>query len=188
MGVGSVLYLFWTPLQSDTVQKSSDVASKVLSDANVKTQAFLVSKQVVVGVLQDEVSVQLLVDVIARLLAQDSSRQAVSIFLKGLFDDEYTREISKHFVLQLVGDEWVHDQLLDILKTLVLDLLKDESTRRAMEQFLLDTSTTTLRDDEIRVIAGQAIRGAALSAVNPFSGSTKKEEPKKEEPKKDDAK
>ena len=172
--IGAILYLFWAPVRSDVTSKTTNIASDVLSDAAVKEKALEVTKAVVEGVLKDDASVDLLVDIIGRLLQQPSSVQVVALYLKSLFEDRYTQEISKHFVLTVVQDPWVYDQLGDVAVSLALDLLKNETTREAMKSFLVTSAVASLKDESLQATAGSAIRGAALTAVNPLSGLTSK--------------
>lgn len=168
MGIGVLVYVFWTPLRADTVEQTTIMASEALNDAKVKTQAVVLTKEIVRDVLTDEQSVVLLVEVVRRLLAKEDTHKAVALFLKSIFEDNYVQEITKKFVLEIVTDAWVHDRLLDIFKDLTLDLLKNPSTRDAMTKFLLETSTTTLQDHQLHHTTGKAVRATLWNAVSPF--------------------
>lgn len=165
MGIGGLVYIFWVPLRSDTVHQTTIMASEALTDVHVKKQAVVLTKEIVRDVLQDESSVKLLTEVVGRLLAKKETRRSVALFLKSTFEDNYTQEITRKFVLDVVTSEWVYDKLLDVLRDLVIDLLDDPKTRAVMTKFLLETTTEALRKEELHRTAGRAVRASLWSTV-----------------------
>jgi hypothetical protein len=167
MGVGGVLYLLWDTFSSDATQQTKAVASDVLKDKDVRDRAFRATKELVQSVLRDGDAVELLVDVVQRLLAQERSRQSVSIFLQSIFEDHYTQEVTKQFVLTIVQDKWVREQLLVVARDLTLDLLQDPTAKEATTKFLVQTSMEALDSEMVQKSGGRAISGAVAGAITP---------------------
>jgi hypothetical protein len=167
MGVGGVLYLLWDTFSSDATQQTKAVASDVLKDKDVRDRAFRATKELVQSVLRDGDAVELLVDVVQRLLAQERSRQSVSIFLQSIFEDHYTQEVTKQFVLTIVQDKWVREQLLVVARDLTLDLLQDPTAKEATTKFLVQTSMEALESEMVQKSGGRAISGAVAGAITP---------------------
>jgi hypothetical protein len=165
MGVGLLVYVFWNPLKSDVGQHAAVVASDALSDVKLREQAIGVSKEVVQSILRDDASLILVAGLIKRLLNEDETKLAASLFLKSIFEDQYTQEISKKFVLHLVSDGWVKSQLIEISKSLVHDLLQDPTVKQALTSFLLDSTENALRDPTLHKVAAQAIRHTVIKSV-----------------------
>ena len=168
MGIGLLIYVFWTPIKNDVGAQTAIVATDALNDIKLKEQALVVSKEVVRKLLTDDSSAELVAKLVVKLLADDETRIAVSMFLKSIFEDYYTQEISKKFVLHLVADEWVRGQLLEISKGLVHDLLKNPEVKQSLVNFLVDSTETALADRGLRKNTGKAIRSTVWHTLMPW--------------------
>lgn len=167
-GIGIAVYACWGQLKDDVGNQAAAVAGGALGDHQLKDKAVGLSKDVVRTVLSDDESVRLLVRIVTKLLGEDESRLAVSLFLKSIFEDTYTQEITKKFVLNIVADDWVRGQLIDISKGLVEDLLRDPEIKALLTKFLLDSTEEALRDSHLHKTTGKAIRKITYETVNPF--------------------
>lgn len=168
MGIGFLVYFLYAPVKEDTVHHTAVVASEALSDMRLKTQAIQLSKDVVEEVLNDPKSLRLVVNLVVQLLAQDDTRIAVSSLLQSLFEDHYTQEVTKKFVLMIVRDPWIQDQIQVIVKEQVLRLLQDSEIKQALSQFLLNSATESLKKPELHYEAARAVRHSVASLFNPW--------------------
>jgi len=149
-GVGGVVYVMQTPLRSDTINQTADVASEALGDIRLRQQAIVLSKEVVSNILKNEESLQLVQDLLSRLLQKPETRNSVMMLLRGVFDDPYMQESTKKFVVGILTDQWIQERLIQITRDLAKDLLKDEATRGHMVEFLKATALTTLEVPEVK--------------------------------------
>ncbi len=171
MCVGGLAFVLWTPFKEDTLQNSSDLAQRTLGDVKVKEQALQLSKEVVANILRDDRSVELLVTVITRLLKQEDSKLAVTSFIRGVFEDHYTQEITKKFVLKIILDPWIQEQLDRIAFDLTVNLLKDPKTKQVLVDLLVQSASEALMDPKVHASSAQAVRSTMYHAVNPWAGS-----------------
>ena len=167
-GVGLAVYACWGQLKDDVGNQAATLAGNTLGDHQLKNKAVGLSKDVVRTVLSDDESVRLLVRIVTRLLGEDESRLAVSLCLKSIFEDKYTQEITKKFVLNIVADDWVRGQLIDVSKGLVEDLLQNPEIKALLVAFLLDATETALRDAHLHKTAGKTIRKVTYQTFVPF--------------------
>ncbi|RNF27216.1 uncharacterized protein Tco025E_00523 [Trypanosoma conorhini] len=169
MGIGAVSFFFYAPVKDDTVHHTAVVASEALGDARLREQAIQLSKEVVENVLKDAKTLDLVVRLVVQVLRQDDTMIAVSSFLRALFEDHYTQEVTKKFVLMTVLDPWIQEQLRGIAKDLAKGLLKDPEVKKALVEFLTDSAVVSLRDEELRYDAARAVRSVAKRIVMPWS-------------------
>jgi hypothetical protein len=169
MCVGGLAFVLWTPFKEDTLENSSHLAQRTLSDAKVKEQALQLSKEVVENILRDNRSVELLVTVITRLLRQEDSKIAVTSFIRGVFEDHYTQEITKKFVLKIVLDPWIQEQLDRIAFDLTVNLLKDPKTKKVVTDLLVQSASEALADAKLQSTSAQAVRSTVYYTVNPWA-------------------
>ena len=121
----------------------------------------MLSKEVVENVLKDPKSVELVVQVVASLLQKEDTRVAVTSFIRSVFEDHYTKEISRKFVVEIIDSKLVREQLEVVAYDLVIDLLKNEKVREALSDFLLDATSDALKDKKLHASTGSAMRSAA---------------------------
>ncbi|EKF33651.1 hypothetical protein MOQ_002475 [Trypanosoma cruzi marinkellei] len=169
MGIGAIGFFLYAPVKEDTVHHTAVVASEALGDLRLREQAIQLSKEVVENVLTDPKSLDLVVRLVVQVLRQDDTRIAVSSFLRSLFEDHYTQEVTKKFVLMTILDPWIQEQLRSIAKDLAKDLLNDPEVKRALVNLLTDSANTSLRDEELRYGAARAMRSVAKRTINPWS-------------------
>lgn len=169
MGIGFIVYLLYTPVKEDTVHHTAVVASEALGDIRLRGKALQLSKDIVLSVLQDEQSLKLVVELVRKLLAQEDTKVAISSLLQSLFEDHYTQEVTKKFVLMIVRDPWIMDQLQVIVKEQVLRLLADEGVKKALSKFLTESASKSLGEPELQYETARAVRRSLVSVVNPWS-------------------
>ena len=169
MFVGGLAFVLWTPFKDDTLHNSSDLAQRTLGDAKVKEQALVLSKEVVSNILRDDRSVELLVTVITRLLKQEDSKLAVTSFIRSIFEDHYTQEITKKFVLKIILDPWIQEQLDRIAFDLTTNLLKDPKTKQVLVDLLIVAASEALADPKLHSSTAQAVRSTMYHTVNPWA-------------------
>lgn len=180
MGLAGCLYFLFTPMKEDTVHHTAAMASEALQDANLQKRAVELSKIVVKDVLEDPQTLGLIVKLVSQLLARQDVQIAVSSLLQNLFEDRYTQEITKKFVLTLLRDRWVSDNLNELTKEQIHRLLQDEKVKQDFAKFLYNAASKTLQKREIHEEGAQAFRSTVLQIVNPLnffsrSGSNTKE-------------
>ncbi|ORC93812.1 uncharacterized protein TM35_000016890 [Trypanosoma theileri] len=169
MGIGAICFFFYAPVKEDTVHHTAVVASEALGDVRLREQAIQLSKAVVESVLNDQKTLELVVRLVVQLLRQDDTMIAVSSFLRALFEDHYTQEVSKKFVLMTVLDPWIQEQLRGIAKDLAKGLLCDPEIKEALVNLLTVSAATSLQDEELRCDAARAVRLVAKLVINPWS-------------------
>ncbi|KAH9577459.1 hypothetical protein LSM04_006288 [Trypanosoma melophagium] len=169
MGIGAICFFFYAPVKEDTVHHTAVVASEALGDVRLREQAIQLSKAVVESVLNDRKTLELVVRLVVQLLRQDDTMIAVSSFLRSLFEDHYTQEVSKKFVLMTVLDPWIQEQLRGIAKDLAKGLLRDPEIKKELVNLLTDSAATSLQDEELRYDAARAVRLVAKRVINPWS-------------------
>ena len=174
-GVGSLLFFLWKPFREDSVHQTAVVASEALADFKIKVQAVALSKEVVEQVLRDPKSVELLVLVVGRLLQQPDTKKAVTSFLSSIFEDHYTKEVTKKFVIEILDSKEVRDHLDVVLYDLVIMLLKNPKVKDALVFYLLESASEALRDQSFHYQAGGALRSSLYFAVNPLASAPKPE-------------
>lgn len=157
------------------MHQTAVVASEALADVKIKLQAVALSKEVVEQVLRDPKSVELLVVVVRQLLQKEDTRIAVSSFLKSIFEDHYTKEVTKKFVIDILDSKEVRDHLDIVLYDLVVMLLKNPKVKDALVLYLLDSASGALRDQSFHYQAGGALRSSLYFAVNPLASAPKAE-------------
>jgi hypothetical protein len=170
-GIGAMIFFMWTPFREDSVRQTAAVASEALGDYKVREQAVQLSKEVVENVLRDAKSVDLVVHVVVKLLEQEDTKRAVTGFIQGIFEDRYTHEVTKKFVLSIVTDPWIRGKLDEIAKDLVLDLLRNPSVKEALTNYLLASASDALRQPELHVQTAEAVRGTLYATINPWTAS-----------------
>lgn len=168
MGIGALSYFFYAPVKEDTVHHTAVVASEALGDLRLREQAIELSKVVVESVLKDQKSLDLVARLVVQLLRHEDTIIAVSSFLRSLFEDHYTQEMTKKFVLMTVLDPWIQEQLRHIAKELAKDLLKDPDVKKALVDFLRDSAVTALQNDEVHNDAACALKSVARRVLNPW--------------------
>ncbi|KAG8349099.1 hypothetical protein TRVL_00051 [Trypanosoma vivax] len=168
MGMSAIGVLLYVSLKEDTVHHTATVASEALGDARLREQATQLSKEVVECVLKDPKSLKLVVQLVVQVLRDDDSMIAVSSFLRTLFEDHYTQEVTKKFVLTTILDPWIQEQLRLIAKELVHDLLRDPSVKKALVVFLSDAAASSLHNERLHGDMAHAMRSIARQVVNPF--------------------
>jgi hypothetical protein len=166
MGIGFLLYFLYTPVKEDTVHHTAVVASAALADARLKGQAVQLSKDVVLEVLRDPKSLDAAVDVVVALLAREETKIAVSSLLQSLFEDHYTQEVTKKFVLQVVQDPWIQDQLHGITEEQVRKLLRSPEVKTSLSNFLLESAVETMEKPQLHYEVARAVRHSAASVFN----------------------
>ncbi|CBH10342.1 hypothetical protein, conserved [Trypanosoma brucei gambiense DAL972] len=168
-GIGAVGFFLYVSMKDDTVHHTAAVASEALGDARLRERATNLSKEVVESVLKDQKSVELVVGLVVRVLQEDDSMIAVSSFLRSLFEDHYTQEVTKKFVLMTLLDPWIQEQVRLIAKDLVKGLLRDPEVKKALVEFLSDSAATSLHDERLHYNMAHAVRSVAKRAVSPFT-------------------
>ncbi|KPA82528.1 putative mitochondrial hypothetical protein [Leptomonas pyrrhocoris] len=163
MGIGFLLYFLYTPVKEDTVHHTAVVASEALADARLKGQAVQLSKDVVLEVLRDHKSLDAAVNLVAKLLQREESKIAVSILLQSLFVDHYTLEVTKKFVLQVVQDPWIQENLQGITEEQVRQLLRSPEIQKRLSDFLLGSALESLKKPELQYEVARAVRRSAAS-------------------------
>ncbi|KAG5468453.1 hypothetical protein LSCM1_02433 [Leishmania martiniquensis] len=166
MGIGFLMYFLYTPVKEDTVHHTAVVASEALADARLKGQAVQLSKDVVLEVLRNPQSLDATVDVVVDLLAREETKIAVSSLLQSLFEDHYTQEVTKKFVLRVVQDPWIQDQLQVITEEQVRKLLNNAGVKTELSKFLLKSALDSLEKPQLHYEVAKAIRHSAASLVN----------------------
>ncbi|EPY27673.1 hypothetical protein STCU_05633 [Strigomonas culicis] len=166
MGMGFLFFLFYNPVKEDTVHHTAVVASEALNDLRLRNQAVQLSKDVVDNVLKDPKSLTLVCELVVQLLAKDDTKIAVSSLLQSLFEDHYTQEVTKKFVLTIVRDPWIQDQLHIIFKDQVTLLLQNEEIQQALTNLLISSASDGLEDPQLHFRAARAIRGWVATAFN----------------------
>lgn len=168
MSIGFLIFLFYAPVKEDTVHHTAVVASEALGNLQLKNQVIQLSKDVVKAVLEDPSSMTLVVEFIEKMLSQDDTKIAVSSLLQSLFEDHYTQEVTKKFVLVIVRDPWIQDQLELLSKDIVLRLLDDPDIKAALSAFLVVSASDSLNDAELHHETARAIRTAVVRIFNPW--------------------
>lgn len=168
MGIGFLVYMLYAPVKEDTVHHTAVVASEALGDLRLKSKAVQVSKDIVSEVLQDEHSLSLVVEFVRKLLAQEDTKIAISSLLQSLFEDHYTQEVTKKFVLVIVRDPWIMDQIQVVAKEQVMRLLADDEIKQALSTFLVSAASTSLREPELQYETARAVRSSLARIVNPW--------------------
>ncbi|CCD11976.1 unnamed protein product [Trypanosoma congolense IL3000] len=168
MGIGAIGLILYVSMRDDTVHHTAAVASEALGDVRLRERATQLSKEVVESVLKDKKSLDLVVGLVVRVLQEDDSMIAVSSFLRALFEDHYTQEVTKKFVLMTVLDPWVQEQIRVIAKDLVKDLLRDPEVKKALVKFLSECAATSLHDEKLHHDMAHTVRSVAKQAVNLF--------------------
>lgn len=166
MGIGFLLYFLYTPVKEDTVHHTAVVASEALADARLKSQAVQLSKDVVLEVLRDPKSLDAAVNVVVELLAREETKIAVSSLLQSLFEDHYTQEVTKKFVLQVVQDPWIQDQLQGITEEQVRKLLRNPEIKADLSNFLLKSAVDSLEKPQFHYEVARAVRQSVASVFN----------------------
>ncbi|KAG5468047.1 hypothetical protein LSCM4_01135 [Leishmania orientalis] len=166
MGIGFLVYFLYIPVKEDTVHHTAVVASEALADARLKGQAVQLSKDVVVEVLRNPKSLDATVDVVVELLAREETKIAVSSLLQSLFEDHYTQEVTKKFVLRVVQDPWIQDQLQVITEEQVRKLLNNAAVKSELSKFLLMSALDSLEKPQLHYEVARAIRLSAASLLN----------------------
>ncbi|CAD2214792.1 hypothetical protein AGDE_05844 [Angomonas deanei] len=172
MGIGFLMLLFYDPVKEDTVHHTAVVASEALNDVRLRSQAIQLSKDVVSNVLVDPKSLDLVVALVAQLLAQEQTKIAVSSLLQSLFEDHYTQEITKKFVLGIVRDPWIQEQIHLIVKDQMTLLLQDEDIKRKLTALLVESASTGLEDPTLHFTASRAIRSWTSAAMTSVMGTS----------------
>jgi len=167
-GVGALIYLLRNPFHSDTVQLTTNLATETLNDARVREQAVQLTREVLTNILHDTSSVHNLAVLIPRLLQQREVRDSVGSFLNSIFEDIYVQEVTKQFVLKIVKDKWVRDQLHDITVDLTIQLLNNPKVREELTQLLVESSKDALRKSETIDASAQAVRSTVVKAITPW--------------------
>ncbi|GET92473.1 hypothetical protein, conserved [Leishmania tarentolae] len=166
MGIGFLLFFLYTPVKEDTVHHTAVVASEALADARLKGKAVQLSKDVVLEVLRNPKSIDAAVDVVVELLAREETKIAVSSLLQSLFEDHYTQEVTKKFVLRVVQDPWIQDQLQMITEEQVRKLLNNAAIRKELSKFLLKSAVDSLEKPQLHYEVAKAMRHSFMSLVN----------------------
>ncbi|CBZ30517.1 conserved hypothetical protein [Leishmania mexicana MHOM/GT/2001/U1103] len=166
MGIGFLLFFLYTPVKEDTVHHTAVVASEALADARLKGQAVQLSKDVVLEVLRNPKSLEATVDVVVELLAREETKIAVSSLLQSLFEDHYTQEVTKKFVLRVVQDPWIQDQLQMITEEQVRKLLNNAAIKTELSKFLLKAAVDSLEKPQLHYEVAKAMRHSVASLVN----------------------
>lgn len=164
MGIGFLVFLLYTPVKEDTIHHTAVVASEALADVRLRGRAVELSKDVVDSVLRNPNSLQLVVGVLVDLLAREETKIAVSSLLQSLFEDHYTQEVTKKFVLMIVRDPWITEQIQGIVKDQVLLLLANKEVQSALTQFLTSSAENSLDNPDLHFKAATAVR-QSLSAL-----------------------
>ncbi|KEG15436.1 hypothetical protein DQ04_00071040 [Trypanosoma grayi] len=168
MGIGAIGFFFYAPVKDDTVHHTAVVASEALGDVRLREQAIQLSKEVVESVLKDPKSLDLVVALVVQLLRQDDTKIAVSSFLRSLFEDHYTQEVTKKFVLMTILDPWIQEQLRGIAKDLASGLLQDPEVKKALVDFLTDSAAESLRSENLICDTARTVRSVATHIINPW--------------------
>lgn len=169
MGIAAIFYFFSAPMKEDTVHQTAVMASEALRDENLRTRAAELSKTVVTSVLNDPNTTILVQKIVVQLLEKEEVTVAVSSLLSSLFEDRYTQETTKKFVLNILRDPWVKEQVNGLTKQQVLRLLNDQEIKEAFSKFLSTGATEALVKDEIHTLSANAIRSILLQVVNPLN-------------------
>ncbi|KAK7197089.1 hypothetical protein NESM_000653900 [Novymonas esmeraldas] len=166
MGIGFLVYFLYTPVKEDTVHHTAVVASEALADVRLRGHAVQLSKEVVLDVLRDPKSLDATADVVVGLLAREETKIAVSSLLQSLFEDHYTQEVTKKFVLQVVQDPWIQDQLQGITEEQVRKLLNNDSIKKELSRFLLESAVDGLEKPQLHYQVATAMRRSVASFFN----------------------
>lgn len=168
MGVAMVAYFFSTPMKEDTVHHTAVMASEALQNTNLQKRAIELSKLVVRDVLNDPNSLNLTVKLVTELLGREEVKIAISSLLLALFEDRYTQEITKKFILQILRDHWVTEQLDDLTKKQIYRLLANQELKNALSVYLTEAASNALQKEELHDLSASAIRCTFINLINPF--------------------
>lgn len=169
MGLAAVVYFFSAPMKEDTVHQTAVLASEALQNLSLQKRAIELSKLVVRDVLSDPNSLNLTIKLVVELLGREEIKVALSSLLASLFEDRYTQEVTKKFILQILRDRWVSDQLDDITKKQIHRLLENQEIKDKLSIFLTEAASDALQKEELHDLSATAIRSTFLKTVNPFS-------------------
>lgn len=167
MGIGLIIYCFSAPMKEDTVHHTAAMASEALQDPNLRLRAVELSKQVVREVLNDPNSLNLTVHLVVQLLSREEVKVAISSLLQNLFEDRYCQEMTKKFILVLLRDPWVGDQLDEITKKQIHRLLEDREVKMAFADYIAHAASETLQKPQIHDKSASAIRLTLIQLMNP---------------------
>ncbi|CCW67166.1 unnamed protein product [Phytomonas sp. Hart1] len=168
MGVGFVIFLLYNPVKEDTVHHTAVVASEALCDIRLRARAMELSKDVVDNVLNDPKTLELVVAIAVKLLAQEDIKIAISSLLQSLFEDHYTQEITKKFVLKILRDPWIMEQIHVIAKEQTLQIIETKEVKDALIKLITESSGKMLDNIEVQHVAARAIRKSFIQAINPL--------------------
>ncbi|KAG5494134.1 hypothetical protein JKF63_01969 [Porcisia hertigi] len=166
MGIGFLVYFLYTPVKEDTVHHTAVVASEALADSRLREQAVQLTKDVLLEVLRNPKSLDATVDVVVTLLGREETKIAVSSLLQSLFEDHYTQEVTKKFVLRVVQDPWIQDQLQMITEEQVRKLLNNAAIKTELSKFLLKSAMESLEKPQLHYEAAKAVRHSVASLAN----------------------
>lgn len=169
MGLAAVVYLFSAPMKEDTVHHTAVLASEALQNLSLQKRAIELSTLVVQNVLSDPNSLNLTIKLVVELLGREEIKIAISSLLSSLFEDRYTQEVTKKFILQILRDRWVSDQLDDITKHQIQRLLVNQEIKDELAKFLTEAASDALQKQELHDLSATAIRSTFLKIFNPFN-------------------
>eukprot|EP00796_Vickermania_ingenoplastis_P004412 gene4412-3211_t len=162
MSIAVIFYLFSTPMKEDTVHHTAAMASDALQDANLRKRATEFTKLIVQDVLNDPHSLHLVAKLVTQLLAREDVKTAVSSLLQALSEDRYTQEMTKKFILALLQDPWVSDQLDILTAKQAHRLLQNEEVKSAFAKYIAEAASETLQKPDIHDYSASAIRSTLL--------------------------
>ncbi|CCW59860.1 unnamed protein product [Phytomonas sp. EM1] len=168
MGIGFVAFLLYAPVKEDTVHHTAVVASEALGDLRLKGRAVELSKEVVDNVLNDPKTLQLVVGIAVKLLAQEDTKIAISSLLRSLFEDHYTQEITKKFVLKILRDPWIMEQIHVIAKDHTLKIIETKEVKTALTKLFTECIERMVENSELQHSVARAIRVSLIRAINPL--------------------
>ncbi|KNH08983.1 hypothetical protein XU18_0661 [Perkinsela sp. CCAP 1560/4] len=160
-GCGATLYAIRSPIRTDTVHQTADVASQALSDHRLRQQAIVLSNEVVNKLLKNDDVVILLRDLIIRVLQQTETKNALMMLVHNVGEDPYFQETIKKLIIRTINDPWIIEKVGELSSNTARGLLQNTDLQKQLVETLKNSAIAAMESEKVQEAAALNSRAIA---------------------------
>lgn len=161
VAVGLAVYMFREPLKENVADEIADVASRSLADESVVNNVNEMTKAVLQDIVNNPETAKLASSFVTSVLNREDVRQAAVALAYHILGDPGTQERINKIAIQtfsgLLQDERTRNNILELVKLLILDA----STKASCQILLRDV----LRDPETKDFVSRSLAEVVTSSI-----------------------
>ena len=132
------IFIFYESLKSYFSKQTAEAVSVTLQQDELQKETDKLAKQITASVLKDESTYEYISKITNGTIHDKATQEALQILLYKVYTDPEFQTKTKEFVQVILADQAIQEQVTEILKTSVKDILNDDNTRTHAKEALVE--------------------------------------------------